>query len=148
MFFRMEVDQISHSRDVYYFMDFIGDIGGVGEVLLQICGWVFGGYGAFHAMFSTIAILYLYKGEENPFAKSKKETAPGLHKIKLPLSTRFWLYMQTTPCGCFFTSCKKDKHIKLEQIIEAGSEKVEEDFNLEFLLKQNKELRKTLEGMK
>lgn len=73
MYFRMDVDQISHSRDVYYFMDFIGDIGGIGEILLQICGWVFGGYAAFHAMFSTIAVLYRHKANENPFAKSKKE---------------------------------------------------------------------------
>jgi hypothetical protein len=56
--------------------------------------------------------------------------------------------MQTTPFGCFYKGCKKKVHVKLEEIIEAGSGKVEEDFNLEVLLKQNKELRKTLEGMK
>lgn len=34
MYFRLEVDQISHGRDVYDFMDFIGDLGGVPAIML------------------------------------------------------------------------------------------------------------------
>lgn len=34
MYFRLAVDQMTHTREVYFFMDFIGDIGGVTGILL------------------------------------------------------------------------------------------------------------------
>lgn len=34
MYFRLEVDQISHTRNVYALMDFIGALGGVSDLLL------------------------------------------------------------------------------------------------------------------
>ena len=34
MYFRVAVDQFTHSRTVYFFMDFIGDIGGVTGIML------------------------------------------------------------------------------------------------------------------
>jgi len=34
MYFRLEVDQVSHARNVYALMDFIGALGGVSDLLL------------------------------------------------------------------------------------------------------------------
>jgi hypothetical protein len=57
----MAVDQVTHSRNVYFFMDFIGDIGGVTGIMLQIFGWILGGYASYHSAFMTIAALYKVK---------------------------------------------------------------------------------------
>lgn len=61
MYFRLEVDQITHNRVVYDFMAFIGDLGGVKDIMLQLAGWVIGSYAAFHASWSTISSLYRVK---------------------------------------------------------------------------------------
>lgn len=58
MYFRLEVDQVSHGRVVYSIMDFIGDLGGVPDLLLQICGWILGGWAAFSSSWATISHLY------------------------------------------------------------------------------------------
>lgn len=42
-------------------MDFIGDLGGVGKLLIKISGWIIGGYAAFHSLIKTIAALYKVK---------------------------------------------------------------------------------------
>lgn len=66
MYFRLQVDQLTHSREVYNFMSFIGDLGGVQGILLQICGWVIGGYASFHSIFSTVSALYFFKSSNEP----------------------------------------------------------------------------------
>jgi hypothetical protein len=58
MYFRLAVDQISHTRDVYFFMNFIGDLGGVERILLKVFGWILGGYAAFHSSLMTVRALY------------------------------------------------------------------------------------------
>ena len=72
MYFRLEVDQITHGRVVYTLMDFIGALGGVSDLLLQILGWIIGGYAAFHSSVATISALYKVKTENTSiFSKSK-----------------------------------------------------------------------------
>lgn len=72
MYFRLEVDQVSHGRVVYTIMDFIGDLGGVPDLLLQICGWVLGGWAAFHSSFATLSHLFRVKSSEaNIFLPAK-----------------------------------------------------------------------------
>jgi hypothetical protein len=39
-------------------MDFIGDLGGVHGIMLQIAGWIVGNYAAFHSSWSIISALY------------------------------------------------------------------------------------------
>jgi hypothetical protein len=57
---------------VYNLMDFIGDLGGVKDILLQIAGWIIGSYAAFHSSWSTISALYRVKlPEGNIFMESK-----------------------------------------------------------------------------
>lgn len=74
-------------------MDFIGALGGVTDILLQICGWIIGGYAAFHSAFMTMSQLYTVKNvESDVFKPSKKPTDPNLSKIKLNLCERIMLY--------------------------------------------------------
>lgn len=94
MYYRLEVDQITHGRVVYNFMDFIGDLGGVPAIMLQLAGWVIGSYSAFHASFATMSALYRVKSNDKLFLDSKQSdpSKPELQKIKLPLCTRVFLW--------------------------------------------------------
>ena len=133
MYFRLEVDQITHNRVVYTFMDFIGDLGGVKDIMLQLAGWVIGSYAAFHASWSTVAALYRVKlPEGNIYAQSKQNdpSTPDLYKIKLPLCTRLFLWLNTTMCGFLFKCCLKDHHEKFLEVLDKGAEKQENDFDI------------------
>ena len=57
-YFRLDVNQVVHSRVVFSFMDFVGSLGGVPGFLLQVGGWVVGSYSAFYASISTVSVLY------------------------------------------------------------------------------------------
>ena len=86
IYFRFEVDQVSHSRVVYALMDFIGSLGGVSDLLLQIIGWIFGGYAAFHSSVATISALYRIKSKDpSVFEKSKQNDPdhPNISKFKV-----------------------------------------------------------------
>ena len=47
--FRLDQDKINHTRIVYNFMDWLGDIGGIGEVLRFVFMVIFGNYLAFNS---------------------------------------------------------------------------------------------------
>jgi hypothetical protein len=113
MYFRLEVDQVSHARNVYALMDFIGALGGVSDLLLQILGWIFGGYAAFHSGLATLAALYKVRhGGGSLFLPSKRNdpAKPEEEKIKVALRTRVFLYFLQAPLGCLCAPCKKPRH--------------------------------------
>ena len=56
--FRLDVNQIVHKRIVFSFMDFVGALGGVPGFLLKMGSLVVGGFSAFYASISTVAVLY------------------------------------------------------------------------------------------
>ena len=97
-YFRLQVDQIIHTRTVYHFFDFIGDLGGTPAILLQICGWVLGSYAAFNAAYCFTSSLYQFKSsqncEEKVFLESESNdpSTPELTKINIPLCTRYYLW--------------------------------------------------------
>ena len=57
-YFRLDVNQVIHTREVFSFMDFVGDIGGVSDTLLGVGGFLIGSYSAFYASLSTFSELY------------------------------------------------------------------------------------------
>jgi hypothetical protein len=57
-YFRLDVNQVVHTRVVFNFMDFVGALGGVPGFLLEVGGYVIGGYSAFYASISTLSVLY------------------------------------------------------------------------------------------
>ena len=54
-------------------MDFIGDLGGVNDIMLKSASLIIGSYAAFHSSWSTISALYRVKLPlGNIFMESKR----------------------------------------------------------------------------
>jgi hypothetical protein len=144
MYFRLEVDQVSHARNVYALMDFIGALGGVSDLLLQILGWIFGGYAAFHSGVATLTALYRVKHSgASIFLPSKRNDPhqPDKELIKVGLRTRIFLYLVSGPFGCLCGPCKKPVHDQYLQILEAGGERKEEEFDIARMITTMRDLR-------
>lgn len=58
MYFRIDIEKIEHSRQVYRLMDWLGDVGGVGDVLSFGFMLFFGGYLSFNQEVCTMKSLY------------------------------------------------------------------------------------------
>jgi hypothetical protein len=58
MYFRIGVDEIIHSRHVFEFMDFLGSVGGVTEVLTRTSCFMIGGFLAWNSAIETMLSLY------------------------------------------------------------------------------------------
>lgn len=96
----------------------------------------------------TIAALYkVKKSGGNPFNGSNN-TDSQVHKIKVGTCTRVLLYFKTTPLRFLCLCCKSEKHALFEDVIEKGSEKIDDDFNLKMLIQANKTLKFQMEEMK
>jgi hypothetical protein len=93
-------------------MNFIGDLGGTSEFMLQLAGWILGSYSAFHASIATMSALYFYrvKNSDKIFLDRKQNNgdAPEIQKIKLPLLTRLFLWTQTTMFSFLCKSCRSE----------------------------------------
>jgi len=48
MYFRIDIEEVKHSLNVYRFMDFLGDVGGITEVLTRCAFFLLGGYLSWH----------------------------------------------------------------------------------------------------
>jgi hypothetical protein len=68
----------------------------------------------------------------NIFVESKRNDpeTPDIYRIKLPLYTRFILWLTTTIFGCFLKCCLRENYKKYHEIMEKGIEKQEEDFDI------------------
>ena len=58
MYFRIQTDKTNHSRQVYGFMDWLSDVGGVFEVLSMTFLFIFGGFLRYNFVVSSIQSLY------------------------------------------------------------------------------------------
>lgn len=73
MYYRLDVDQIHHERVVFTIMDLLDALGGVPGIMLQIAGWVIGGYAAFHSSIITLGQMFIIKNAPpNTFEVCKK----------------------------------------------------------------------------
>ena len=72
IYFRLEVDEISHTRIVFTIMDWLGALGGVPDLLFQLAGFIIGGYAAFNSSFFTISGLYRVRSEDTLYLESSK----------------------------------------------------------------------------
>jgi len=50
MYFRIDIDEIRHTRIVYEFMDWLGSIGGVAEILFHISYLFLGSWLSFNSI--------------------------------------------------------------------------------------------------
>ena len=48
MFFRIDVNELKHERFAFDFMDWLGVIGGMTELLIRVATFILGGYLSFN----------------------------------------------------------------------------------------------------
>ena len=58
VYIRLDTDQMVHTRTVFSFMDWLGAIGGVGDVMILIFGFFISGYADFHAKVEILDRMY------------------------------------------------------------------------------------------
>ena len=83
IYFRLHVDQILHQRKVNGFLNFLGTIGGIIEVLKNLTWVIYGSYASFHYTMSAIEIMYKVKRNNNKVVKD----------IAIPTSRRLCLFL-------------------------------------------------------
>lgn len=57
MWFRIKTDAITHSRNVFGIMNWLGSIGGVNSVLIEIMGFFFCGFAEFNCSIESLKFL-------------------------------------------------------------------------------------------
>ena len=123
-------------------MDFVGDIGGVPDFLIQVGGWIIASYAAFYASIATFSELYQVRQTvraKNLFScDSHKNNDDGqgnnIEDIhwSLQSSLRLWF-------GTVYSGFKDEKQAKYYEVIEKSQERQEEEFNLPHLIKRIRE---------
>ena len=63
VYFRIQVDEIDHTRKVYDAFAWLEAMGGVPEILKSIATLFVGTYLSFHAAMVNISYLYLFRSE-------------------------------------------------------------------------------------
>ena len=58
LYFRLDIDNVVHTRHVFTFMDWLGAIGGIEKILLRFFIMIYGGYANFNASIESINLLY------------------------------------------------------------------------------------------
>jgi len=64
MYFRLDVDHVVHERNVYHIMEWLGDIGGIKDLLMDIAIAIMGSWMAFNKAMEFMNALY-YSEEDN-----------------------------------------------------------------------------------
>mmetsp|Transcript_41931 Transcript_41931/g.64188 ORF Transcript_41931/g.64188 Transcript_41931/m.64188 type:complete len:140 (-) Transcript_41931:166-585(-) len=132
-------------------MDFIGTLGGVTDILLQILGWVLGGYAVFHSTFATVAALYKVKSKSKIFKDSKANdpSRPDLQKMKLTLAQRIRVYLTRdftfSPLCCCLKNKLQDEY---NDILDVGCERMEEEMDIYNIIKKQRSLQFEINQLK
>lgn len=58
MYFRVDVDEMLNVRKVFSFVDFLGSIGGIVEILARLSAFILGGYLSWHSTVEIMSSLY------------------------------------------------------------------------------------------
>ena len=58
LWFRLDVDEIVHAREIYQFLDWMGDVGGCKDILMAFFAIIFGGYINFTSDVETMLHMY------------------------------------------------------------------------------------------
>jgi hypothetical protein len=83
-------------------MDFVGSLGGVNRVLLQMASAIFGGYATFWSIFSTNSALYKIKSDTKVFEKEIGD----YQIIHVPLGERIAIFLHMSKLGPCLSCCR------------------------------------------
>lgn len=78
MYFRLKTDSITHARNVFSMMDWLGSIGGIRDILLEAIVIFFGGYIQFNATLQTFGRLCVPK-DSTALEKQKTNITGSTH---------------------------------------------------------------------
>ena len=73
IYFRIDVDQIEHMKNVYKLMDLLGDVGGVSEVVVWTIFFLFGGFLKFNQQMEIMINMYDYDAKKKVMETCFKE---------------------------------------------------------------------------
>lgn len=84
MYFRVNSDKIVHNREVFTMMNWLGSIGGIQQVLMDLFIFFFGGYAQFNAIVQTFGKFSVLEiREDGEEAISQEElTVRGMSTLR------------------------------------------------------------------
>ena len=65
LFFRIDVEKITHTKHAFQFIDWLGEIGGIQEILEKTFSFILGGYLLLNWKLQTMICLYLDEDKKN-----------------------------------------------------------------------------------
>ena len=124
-----------YKREVYNLLDLMGDLGGVLEVMIFVCGIMLYPISEHSFVLKALNLLYLVKSNDSKrFAKRKKDGKGEIHRIKLSMKDSIKLFFMHN------LTFVKWPDMKLLALYKKGTAKIDKDFNLEELIRNVKRL--------
>ena len=133
IYFRLEIDEIIHYRDVGTFFDWLEAIGGIPEILKLLFNLVIGTYLTFHSTMMNLKTLYKVESEQAVFKKDEKYSSGETSNeqlISLSFIERFWLYFFTESNVRPLCLCRSKKMQKYVEVYDKGVSKMEEEYDM------------------
>ena len=73
MYFRLDTSRVEHTELQYGISDYLGDIGGIAELLIKISSFLLGGYLSFNSSIEIMKELYSHSHEDYEGGESEYE---------------------------------------------------------------------------
>ena len=73
MYFRLDTSRVEHTELQYGISDYLGDIGGIAELLIKISSFLLGGYLSFNSSIEIMKELYSHSHEDYEGGESQHE---------------------------------------------------------------------------
>ena len=121
---------VKHKREAYSLLDFIGDIGGVLDVIIMFIALVFAPFSEHSFIVNAVTSLYRFK----------TQNLEAQH-VDIGYLQFFYLFFARSCCGFI---CKLDgdpKRKKLRRLINKGQARLEEEMNIEKIIREVRELK-------
>ena len=127
----MSLDTVQHSREIYSVLDFLGDVGGLysilldlGSLLISIITFFFGD------ALQAFLLKSLYKWESFDDARDKSDQLANISSRR-EINTPFWRWAILRCCCC------RSKQGKMAKIMtDIGNDRVEEQLDIVHFLRQ------------
>jgi len=141
MYYRIDIDQVLHNRNVFVFMDWLGAIAGIEKFLLKWLTFIFGGFIQYNAAIEIINQHYK-KREKDDCQDKESNSVDGGHKKQCEehchdMHISMWQRMK-----CYFSNkyavykmcCGNHKTLKTIQEVKEMNARLKKDFNTKNIL--------------
>ena len=73
VYFRIDTEAVSHQRQSFSFINFMGDVGGIKDILIAMISFFYGGYAQFQVEYTRTQYLYKVQDYKGLFNQSKDQ---------------------------------------------------------------------------